>query len=81
MSATELVAEKARLLTEAEAQSVLDYIVQIKRPVAPTASELMQMPPAERDRILSAHAESAAKMYRENPDLIVEDVDPPLDYE
>lgn len=80
MSAIELVAEKIKTLSETEAQNVLVYLAQIK-PAAPTARELRRMPRAERERILAAQAAAAEPDYRANPHLIVEDVDPPMDYE
>lgn len=81
MSATELVAEKVRTLSEEDAKTVLELINHITEGRAPTARELMRLPLAERNRILAAQAESAERLYRENPDLIVEDFDPPMDYE
>src|SRR5947207_2753874 len=81
MSAVELVVEKVKLLSESQAESVLSYIERLKSGESPTARELRRMPAEERRRILSAQAAEAAEHYRQNPDLIVEDVDPPWDYE
>jgi hypothetical protein len=80
MSAVELVTEKVKSLSETEAQNVLVYLAQIKS-IAPTARELRRMPREERDRILAAQAAEAEPHHRANPHLIVEDVDPPMDYE
>ena len=81
MSAVELVREKIQSLSETEAQSVLEYIQRLKPSATPTARELRRMPREERSRILAAQAAEAAPHYRQHPDFIVEDVDPPLDYE
>lgn len=81
MSALELIAERIKSLSEAEAQSVLAYLTEIKAPVVPTARELRRMPRKERERILTAQAAEADSHYRQNPDLIVEDIDPPMAYE
>ena len=81
MSAVELVVEKVKSLSEAQAQSVLDYIAGLSPGAAPTARELRKMSREERRRILTAQAAEAREHYRQNPELIVEDVDPPLDYE
>ena len=80
MSTTELIMQKAKSLTEAEAREVLAFLDQLRPTRAPRPSELLRMPPAERERILTAQAASAETLYRENPDLIVEDWDEPLDY-
>ena len=81
MSATELVSEKIKSLSEPEALAVLDFLNQLPpRTRAPKASELLCMPAAERERILAAQAASAERLYRENPEMIVEDWDEPLDY-
>ena len=81
MSAVELVVEKVRHLSETEAESVLAYLTCLKPFVAPNARELRRMPRAERERILAAQAKEAEAHYRQNPDMILEDVDPPMDYE
>jgi len=80
MSATELIVEKARTLTEPQAEVVLAYIDEVtKRPV-PSAVELMRLPPEVRDRVLAAQMAVAEKIYRENPDIIWDDAEPPMDY-
>ena len=81
MSTAEMVVEKVKLLSASEAESVLNYIVRLKPSAAPTARELLRLPPEERSRILARQAETAEALYRDNPDLIVEDFDPPMDYE
>ena len=80
MSATELIAEKSRTLTEPQAEAVLAYIEDITRHPAPTAAELMKLPPAVRARILAAQMALAERIYRENPELIWDDAEPPMDY-
>jgi hypothetical protein len=81
MSAAELVAEKAKQLSEAEARSVLAYIARLPGERRWTARELMLLPLEERDRILEKQAAQAAELYRSDPDLVMDVVDPPLDYE
>jgi hypothetical protein len=81
MSAAELVIEKAKLLSDDEAREVLAYIARLPRPRRWTATELMLLPWEERNRILEAQMTQAAELYRTNPDLIMEVVDPPLNYE
>jgi len=81
MSATDIVIEKAKDLTDEEAKAVLTCIAHFPRPRRWTARELLLLPLAERSRILEAQATEATEHYRNNPDLIVEDVDPPFDYE
>lgn len=81
MSATELVVEKARQLSEEQAKEVLAHIVRLTGPRRWTAQELMLLPLEERDRILEAQMTKAAELYRTDPDLNLELVDAPLDYE
>lgn len=80
MSATELIAEKSRTLTAPQAEVVLAFIDQVAIRPAPTATELRKLPREARKRILAEQMERAAELYRLNPDLIVEDFDPPLEY-
>ncbi len=80
MSATELIAEKSRTLTAPQAEVVLAFIEDITRRPAPTATELMKLPPEIRERILAAQMGQAERIYRENPDIIWDVVDPPMDY-
>jgi len=81
MSATELLAEKAKSLTEDEAQAVLNYMEHLPSSRRWTARELLLLPREQRDRILESQFAQAAELYRDNPDLVVDVVDPPLDYE
>ena len=80
MSAIELIAEKSRDLTEPQARSVLAFIEEVAIQPAPSASALRRLPPETRQRILAEQMERAAEIYRQNPDLVVEDFDPPLEY-
>ena len=81
MSATELVAEKVTQLSEEQAKEVLVHIARLTGQRRWTASELMLLPLEERDRILEEQMASAAELYRTDPELNLELVDPPLDYE
>ena len=79
MSTAELIYEKAKLLSEPEAQSVLSYVVKIK-PAALTARELRRLPKTERARLLAAQAAGAETLYREQPHILNNCVDAPIDY-
>ncbi len=79
MSTAELIYEKAKLLSEPEAQSVLSYVVQLK-PATLTASELRRLPRTERARLLAAQAAGADSLYREQPHILNDCVDAPIDY-
>lgn len=81
MSTTELVIEKAKTLTEEEAEAVLTYIARLPRGRRWTAQELLRLPLRERSRILEAQIAEAGEHYRKNPDLIMDVMDAPLDYE
>ena len=81
MSATELIVEKAKNLTEDEAQAVLNYMEHLPGSRRWTARELLLLPRAQRDYILARQFAQAAELYRDNPELVVEVVDPPMDYE
>lgn len=43
-----------------------------------SAREILNRPPEEQQRILTAQFQAAEALYRENPDLIVPDIDEPL---
>jgi hypothetical protein len=76
-----MVAEKVKALPEYQAQAVLTFIQELSTTPALSAAELMRLPPAERRRILASQARQAEALYRQNPEIIVEDTDPPLSYE
>ena len=80
MSAIELISEKSRSLTEAQALSVLAFIEALGQPQSPSASELMKLPLEVRQRVLAAQMVAAEKIYRENPELIWDDAEAPMDY-
>ena len=79
MSTAELIYAKAKLLSETEAQSVLSYVVKLK-PAALNARELRRLPKAERGRLLAAQADGAEALYREQPQILNDCMDAPLDY-
>lgn len=79
MSTAELIYEKAKLLSEQEAQAVPGYVLKLK-PAPLTGRELRRMPKAERERLLAAQAEGAGALYREHPEIINNCVDALLDY-
>ncbi len=81
MSTSEIIAEKMKGLPEFQAQAVLAFIEELSAAPVLSAIELMRLPPAERRRILASQARQAEALYRQNPELIVEEAAPPLDYE
>ena len=81
MSTSELVAEKVKRLPEFQAQAVLTFIQELSNSPVLSAPELMRLPPAERRHILAAQARQAEALYRQNPEMVVEDADAPLSYE
>ena len=76
-----MVAEKVKGLAEFQAQAVLTFIEEFSNTPVLTATQLMRLPPAERRRILASQARQAEALYRQNPEMIVEDGDAPLSYE
>ena len=80
MSAVELIAEKSRSLTEVQALTVLAFIEALGTQRAPPAGELRKMPLEFRERILASQMVIAEKIYRENPELVWDDAEPPMDY-
>ena len=80
MSATELLIEKARALSEPEAKSVLGFIDHLQRRRI-KASELMKLPRSVRHQILREQFADAEALYRDNPDLIMEDTEGPMGHD
>ncbi len=76
-----MVAEKVKGLAEFQAQAALTFIEELSNTPVLTATQLMRLPPAERRRILASQARQAEALYRQNPEMIVEDGDAPLGYE
>jgi hypothetical protein len=81
MSATELIAERSRRLTETQAETILACMDALAESPAPTARDLMNLPPAIRRKILAQQAGRAEKIYRGSPGLIAEEHEPPLEHE
>jgi hypothetical protein len=80
MSATELIMEKARGLTEPEALSVLDFIDRLKgRALKPT--ELMKLPREVRNLLVTDWFAGADEFYQKNPDLIIDDKEGPIGHD
>jgi hypothetical protein len=80
MSATELIREKAKDLTETEARFLLRCIESLRGP-SPKPTELAELPVEIRDQIIAEQFAKAEALYRDNPDLIMEDKEGPVDYE
>lgn len=81
MSTNEMVAEKVKGLPEFQVQAVLTFIQELSNAPVFSATELMRLPPTERRRILAGQARQAEALYRQNPEMVVEDTDAPLSYE
>ena len=45
-----------------------------------SAKDIMNLPPTERQKILAKQFQEAEQLYKDNADLIVPDVDSPMDY-
>ena len=80
MSTTELVIEKVKGLPQIQAEAVLTFIRELSESPTLTAADLMRMAPADRRRILSSQARQTDVLYRQNPEMIVEDAEAPLNY-
>jgi len=76
-----MVAEKVKGLPELQAQAVLTFIEELSAAPAMSATDLMRLPPAERRRILASQARMAEALYRNSPEMVVEDTDAPLSHE
>ncbi len=80
MSTIEQVVEKVKELPEFQAAAVLTFIRELSESPTLSAVDLMRLPPAERHRILTNQARQAEALYRQNPDVVAEDAEPPLDH-
>jgi hypothetical protein len=80
MSATELLVEKARSLSEPEAESVLGFIERLQGRKL-KATELMKLPRELRRQIVKEWFIGAEEFYRDNPDLIVDDKEGPVGHD
>jgi hypothetical protein len=80
MTTAELVAEKVKALPEFQASAVLVFIQELSATTAISAAQLMRLPQAERRRILSNQARQAEMLYREDPEMVVEKLDAPMDH-
>ena len=80
MSTTELVIEKVKRLPQIQAEAVLTFIRELSESPSLTAADLMRMAPADRRCILSNQARQADMLYRQHPEMIVEDAEAPLNY-
>jgi len=81
MSTAELVANKMKSLPDFQAEAVLTFVQELEASQCLSATELMRLPPSERRRILANQARQAESVYRQNPEMVVEDMDAPLNYE
>jgi hypothetical protein len=69
-----------RGLTEPQAAAVLAYIEQLVGSNRLCARDLMRLPPEVRDGILAAQAAVTESIYGENPELIWDDAEQPMDH-
>jgi hypothetical protein len=80
MSATELLVEKAKGLSEPEAAAVLGFIDRLDGRRL-RASELIKLPRELRHEIVKDWFKGAEEFYRDNPDVIIEDVEGPIGHD
>jgi hypothetical protein len=81
MSAAEIITEKIKGLSESEAEVVLRCIEGL-RGQSPLPSELMMMPPDVRNKIITAQFErAAAEGLYDDPELIMDDREGPLEHD
>jgi hypothetical protein len=80
MSTKELVAEEVKRLPDIQTEAVLRFIRELSDSPALSAAELMHLAPADRRRILADQARLAEVLYRQDPEVIVEDAEAPLNY-
>jgi hypothetical protein len=62
---------------------IMRLVQQALRQIKPTtlsAKDIMKLPPKERNNILTQQFQAAEKLYKDNPELIVPDIDAPIDY-
>ncbi len=81
MSTREMVVEELKRLTDAQTEVVLKFVQELSASERLTASDLMHLPSAERRQILERQAREAELLYRNHPETIVEDAEPPLAYD
>jgi hypothetical protein len=80
VSTVDLVIEKVKGLPENQVAAVWAFIRELSERPALTAVELMRMSPVDRRRILSEQARQAETVYRQNPELMIDDTETPLNY-
>lgn len=81
MSTSDMVVERLKGLPEFQAQAVLTFIQELSATPALSATELMRLPPAERKRVLDSQARQAEALYRQHPEILVDEADAPLGHE
>jgi hypothetical protein len=80
MTSGELIAEKAKNLTEGQAEMVLAYMDELAASPRPTALDLTRLPAGQRRAVLRMQASKADELYRSDPQLICEDTEGPIPY-
>jgi hypothetical protein len=80
MSATELLAEKLKTVTNNEAEVLINCIDGL-RGRAPRGRELLQMPREVRRRIFQEQIARAGDPYKQDPGLIIDDKEGPLGHD
>jgi hypothetical protein len=81
MSNIELAVEKIKSLSDDDAKKVVSFIDAISKDESFTAQQLMKLPLDERNKILAKQFERAGAIYQDNPELLDDVVDEPLDYD
>ena len=75
--------EKITLNNQAKDTLIEEFICQIEAFVNSeplSARDILKLPPKERHKILANQFQEAAQLYKNNSDLIVPDLDVPVDY-
>jgi hypothetical protein len=80
MSATELLIEKAKDLSEPEAAAVLGFIDRMDGRRL-KATELLNLPRQLRREILRDWFKGAEEFYRDNPEMIIDDIEGPIGHD
>jgi hypothetical protein len=80
MSATELLLEKAKDLSEPEAAAVLGFIDRLDGRRL-KAKELLKLPRELRKEIIRDWFKGAEEFYAKNPDLIIDDIEEPIGHD
>jgi hypothetical protein len=80
MSQTEVLIEKAKTLTPAQTEVVLQ-VIETFHGWVPRGRELLNLPREVRRRLFQEQIARAGDPYTDDPDLIIDDKEAPLEYD